>query len=86
MFEVTTLLYLYDTIVSEKVRKHGIDKLSRFIDGRMCEKASYFKENNTLVQTYNYLKNVLTIYAIKHIISEQSKSFAFVKVTLLTLL
>ncbi len=56
MFEVTTLLYLYDTIVSEKVRKHGIDKLSRFIDGRMCEKASYFKENNTLVQTYNYLK------------------------------
>lgn len=56
IFEFTTLLYLYDTIVSEKVRKHGIDKLSHFINGRMCEKASYFKENNTLTETYNYLK------------------------------
>lgn len=62
ILEFVAMLYLYDEVVSEKVKFYRIKEIKDFFKNRMIEKKGYFKENLMLASSYDFVKKV--IYSI----------------------
>ncbi|MCM1245526.1 MAG: Abi family protein [Roseburia sp.] len=58
VMEFVSMLYVYDLVVSEKVKFHRIQEFKMFWNGRMIEKKEFFKSNDLLVGTYDFIKKV----------------------------
>lgn len=59
MLEITCLLYLYDAVVSDKVKRYGLEELDTFLHGRAIEKAKMFKKNQILTSRYHFLEKAV---------------------------
>lgn len=57
--EFVSMLYVYNLVVSEKVKFHRIQEFKMFWNGRMIEKKAFFKINDLLVGTYDFIKRVV---------------------------
>ena len=53
------MLYVYRLAVSEKVKFHRIQEFKIFLGGRMVEKKDFFKTNDLLIGTYDFVKKVV---------------------------
>ena len=58
VMEFVSMLYVYNLVVSEKVKFHRIQEFKMFWNGRMIEKKAFFKTNDLLVGTYDFIKKV----------------------------
>lgn len=54
-----TLLYVYDSLMTEKSKKKRYKELQEFIDGRVIKNKEYFKSNTKIVGVYNFHKKVI---------------------------
>ena len=54
MLEFVTMLYVYNEIVSEKVKRHHLEELKELFYGRMVEKKSYFADNTLIKNSYSF--------------------------------
>lgn len=54
-----TLLYVYDSLMTEKSKKKRYNELQEFIDGRVIKNKEYFKSNTKIVGVYNFHKKVI---------------------------
>ena len=59
VMEFVSMLYVYNLVVSEKVKFHRIQELKMFWNGRMVEKKAFFKANDLLIGTYDFIKKVV---------------------------
>ena len=59
ILEFTAMLYLYNEVVSEKVKYYRIKELKKFINGRMIEKKGFFEYNLMLKSSYDFIKKVV---------------------------
>ena len=57
--EFVSMLYVYNLVVSEKVKFHRIQELKMSWNGRMVEKKAFFKANDLLIGTYDFIKKVV---------------------------
>ena len=62
ILEFVTLLYIYDKIVSEKVKKKGFEKLHSLFSNRMLRNKSYFLNNELVKSTYNFSAKIYRIF------------------------
>ena len=62
ILEFVTLLYIYDKIVSEKVKKKGFEKLHSLFSNRMLRNKSYFLNNELVKSTYNFSAKILSFF------------------------
>lgn len=54
MLEFVTMLYVYNSIVTEKVKYHHIRELKDLFYKRMIEKKAFFKDNELIKNNYNF--------------------------------
>lgn len=54
MLEFVTMLYVYNLIVTEKVKKHRIKELKELFQVRMIEKKAFFIDNDLIRNSYNF--------------------------------
>lgn len=59
VFEITSLIYLYDKIVFEPVKQYRFKELSDLINGRMIKHSEYFEKQDIIKSSYNFLKKVV---------------------------
>lgn len=59
VMEFVSMLYVYNLVVSQKVKFHRIQEFKIFWNGRMIEKKAFFKTNDLLVGTYDFIKKVV---------------------------
>lgn len=59
LFEIVCLLYLYEKIVSDRVKVHRFSELKNLIYGRMVEKRGFFIKNQILSTSYFFLKKIV---------------------------
>ncbi|MDO4432282.1 MAG: Abi family protein [Aerococcaceae bacterium] len=59
VLEFVALIYVYDKIVTGKVRKHRLQELNLFIDTRMTEKSGFFRENALINSTYKFVQQIV---------------------------
>lgn len=59
LFEIICLLKVYDEFVSPKVRKHSMKNLKEFIDNRMLMHIKYYKNNQVVKTSFEFLKKVI---------------------------
>lgn len=59
VLEFVCMLWTYDTVVSEKVKKHRIQELKQLFDGRIREKKDFFKSNQLIISTYDFVYKVM---------------------------
>lgn len=58
VLEFVALIYVYDKVVKGKVKKHRYKELESLINGRMREKADFFKGNDLIITTYKFIEEV----------------------------
>ena len=63
LFEFSCLMYLYHTVVTEKVRKRRMAKLKEFIDHRLFRNADYFSDNQIVRTSLIYIKKLVDNFA-----------------------
>lgn len=61
LFELITLLYVYDVFVGEDLKNHRIKELKELVYVRMKEHSEYFVEQQMLLASYDFLKKVVDI-------------------------
>lgn len=54
MLEFVTMLYVYNEIVTEKVKHHHLEELKKLFYGRMIEKKSFFADNTLIKNSYSF--------------------------------
>lgn len=54
-----TLLYVYDTLMSESSKQKKYKELQEFLDGRVIRNKDYFRSNSKIVGVYNFHKKVI---------------------------
>lgn len=59
IFEFCTLLFVYDSVVSENVKKHRYGELSSLINERMTRHSEYYSEQQLLKSAYNFIKKIM---------------------------
>ena len=59
VMEFVSMLYVYNLVVSKKVKFHRIHEFKIFWNGRMIEKKNFFKTNELLTGTYDFIKKVI---------------------------
>jgi abortive infection bacteriophage resistance protein len=59
LFEIVCLIYVYEKIVSQKIKKHRMSELKDLINDRMTIKKDFFKDNQLLTTSYHFLKKVI---------------------------
>lgn len=59
VLEFVSMLCVYDRVVSEKVKKHQIKELKQLFDIRIKEKKDYFKKNELITSTYDFVYKVI---------------------------
>lgn len=62
MLEFTSLLYVYQSIVSDKVKHHRIKELKELFFTRMPEKKDFFKNNDLIKSNYEFACKVITAF------------------------
>ena len=62
VLEFVTILYVYDRIVSEKVKEKGVEKLYSLISNRMLRNKNYFTNNELIKSTYEFSKKILLFF------------------------
>lgn len=66
VLEYVTLLYVYDKVVSEKVKQKGFEKLYELFTTRMLRHKSYFKGNDLIKSTYDFTVKSLSFFYEKN--------------------
>lgn len=61
VLEFVALIYVYDKVVKGKVKKHRYEELESLINGRMREKAYFFKGNDLIIGTYRFIQKLTKI-------------------------
>lgn len=59
LYEMVSLLYLYDNIVSGKVKENRYKELNRLVNERMLKHADYFKNQQIITASFNFLKKIV---------------------------
>jgi len=59
VLEFVCMLCVYDMIVSEKVKIHRIGELKKLFDVRIREKRGFFKKNQLLTSTFDFVYKVI---------------------------
>ena len=59
VYELTALVYLYNKVVFEPVKKHRLFELQDLVNGRMIKHADYFKKQDIIKSSYKFLKKVV---------------------------
>lgn len=59
LFEIVSLICLYDHVVFEPVKSHRYEELRELINNRMLKHADYFKNQQIITASYNFLKKVV---------------------------
>lgn len=59
MLEFVSLLYVYDKVVSNKVKSHRISELKALFQDRMIEKSDFFKDNDLIKSNYEFANKVI---------------------------
>lgn len=59
VMEFVCMLYIYNKVVSERVKYHRILEMKQFFLGRAIEKASYFETNNLISSTYEFIFKII---------------------------
>lgn len=59
VLEFICMLCVYDMVVSEKVKSHRIEELKKLFNGRIKEKKGFFKKNELILSTYNFVDKVI---------------------------
>ena len=58
-YSFTVLLYVYDSVVADGVRKKRYSELSEFINGRAKRNKDYFLKNSKIVGTYHFVNKLV---------------------------
>lgn len=66
VLEFVTLLFVYDKLVSEKVRQKGFEKLYQLFTSRMLHNKEYFKDNDLIKSTYDFSAKILSFFYEKN--------------------
>lgn len=66
VLEFATLLFVYDKLVSEKVKQKGFEKLYKLFTSRMLHNKEYFKDNDLIKSTYNFAVKILSFFYEKN--------------------
>ena len=59
IFEFICLLMVYDSVVSDEVKKHRYSEVKELVSSRMARNKDYYKEQQLLTFTYKFIKNVV---------------------------
>ncbi len=59
IYELTALVYLYNKVVFEPVKKYGLAELYNFVHGRMIKNEEYFKDQETIKNSYHFFKKII---------------------------
>jgi len=62
MLEFTALLYVYQSIVSEKVKYHRIKELKYLFFKRIPQKKGFFKDNELIKSNYKFACTLITTF------------------------
>lgn len=54
LVEFVSMLYIYNEIVTERVKYHRLLEVKRLFEGRMREKAFYFRKNELITSSYRF--------------------------------
>lgn len=66
VLEFVTLLYVYDKLVSKKVKQKGFEKLYKLFTNRMLRNKEYFKGNELIKSTYDFSAKILSFFYEKN--------------------
>lgn len=59
VLEFVSMLCVYDMVVSENVKVHRINELKELFDKRIREKKTFFKKNQLVTSTYDFVYKVI---------------------------
>lgn len=59
LFEITCLLYYYNSIVSEKVKEKCLEELKDFVGNRMIKHIAYFEKNKQISTSILFIKKLV---------------------------
>ena len=62
MLEFVSLLYVYNLIVSDKVKLHRIKELKGLFFDRMLDKKEFFKNNQLIKSNYDFICKVINFF------------------------
>lgn len=66
VLEFVTLLFVYDKLVSEKVKQKGFEKLYQLFTSRILRNKEYFKDNDLIKSTYDFSIKILSFFYEKN--------------------
>lgn len=66
MLEFVSLLYVYKSVVSAKVKHHRIEELKELFFKRMPEKSGFFKNNELVKSNYEFACKVISAFFQNH--------------------
>lgn len=66
VLEFVTLLYVYDKLVSKRVKQKGFEKLYKLFTNRMLRNKEYFKDNELIKSTYDFSMKPLSFFYKKN--------------------
>lgn len=59
VLEFVALIYVYEKIVTGKVKKYRLQELDSLINKRMLEKSGFFKGNELISSTYKFINHIV---------------------------
>ena len=62
MLEFVTMLYVYKSVVSEKVKYHRVEELQELFFNRMVRNKEYFKNNELIKSNYDFICKVIKAF------------------------
>ena len=62
LFEICCLLYAEQTYVTKEVRKHQMDKLKDFVNGRLYEHPEAFENSQIISSAFDFLRKMVDAY------------------------
>ena len=61
MLEFITMLYVYDRVVTDKVKQHHVDELKMLFTDRMTKRRNYFEKNELIKNNYKFALHVINV-------------------------
>lgn len=59
LLEITALIYVYENTVFEPVKHHRYNELKSLVNERMVKHADYFRDQQIISSSYNFIKKVV---------------------------
>jgi abortive infection bacteriophage resistance protein len=59
IFEIVCLLYIYNDVVSENVKRNRLHELHTFTSGRLMKNAEYFTGNQVVLTSFAFIQKVV---------------------------